>query len=677
MLLAVGPSSATPAAPPAGSIVSWGYNSFGFLGNGTDTGPDCSNNCNSTPGLASLPSGTVAASVTSGHFSSLALTTSRSLLAWGDNTDGQLGIGTTTGPDTCGTAQCSTTAVPVQLPAGTIVRGDATGLYFNLAVTNAGQVYAWGYNGYGELGQGNTTNSAAPILVPFPAGTDVVAVAAGHDTSYALSSSGMVYAWGSNEYGQLGIGNSTGPNTCTVSSNTYACSTSPAPVSLPAGASITAIAAGAFHALALTAAGGILAWGNNNDGQLGIGNNTGPNTCGSEACSTSPVTVMLPAGVTFTTIVGGHYSSLGLTTTGAVYTWGDNYDGQLGNGTTNNADTPGLVTLPPVVTIASSGYHVLALTSAGQVYTWGYNGTGDLGQGTTTGPDVCNGQACSTTPIPVALPGGASAKSIAAGNYFSLVVIGTPPGNGYWLGASDGGIFAEGNAPFYSSLGSIVLNQPIVGMAATPGGQGSWLVAADGGIFTEGNAQFHGSLGSLKLNKPIVGMAATPNGTGYWMVASDGGVFAEGNAQYFGSRGGQPINAPIVGMAATADGGGYWLVGADGGIYSYGDATFHGSTGALKLNKPVVGIAATPDGAGYWLVASDGGIFNYGDANFYGSTGSLKLNKPVVGMASSPTGSGYWLVASDGGIFNYGDAGFFGSTGSIALNKPIVAMATP
>ncbi len=246
---------------------------------------------------------------------------------------------------------------------------------------------------------------------------------------------------------------------------------------------------------------------------------------------------------------------------------------------------------------------------------------------------------------------------------------------GYWLGATDGGVFNYGNTAFEGSAGSLKLNAAVVGMARTPDGQGYWMVASDGGIFNYGDAGFYGSAGSLRLNKPVVGMAATPDGKGYWLVASDGGIFSYGDATYFGSRGGQPLNRPIVGMAATPDGRGYWLVASDGGIFSYGDAAFYGSTGGLTLNKPVVGMAATPDGGGYWLVASDGGIFNYGDATFDGSAGSLTLNKPVVGMAASPSGKGYWLVASDGGIFNYGDAIFYGSAGSIHLNQPVVGMA--
>jgi len=258
------------------------------------------------------------------------------------------------------------------------------------------------------------------------------------------------------------------------------------------------------------------------------------------------------------------------------------------------------------------------------------------------------------------------------------VPITSGPASGYWLGASDGGIFGYGpGAKFFGSHGGSPLNAPIVGMAAAPDGQGYWLVASDGGIFNYGpGAGFFGSHGGSPLNKPIVGMAAAPDGQGYWLVASDGGVFNYGpGAGFFGSTGGITLNKPIVGMAAAPDGHGYWLVASDGGIFAFGSAMFHGSTGGITLNKPVVGMAATPDGHGYWLVASDGGIFAFGTAMFHGSTGGITLNKPIVGMAATPEGHGYWLVASDGGIFAFGTAGFFGSHGGSPLNKPIVAMA--
>jgi hypothetical protein len=248
-------------------------------------------------------------------------------------------------------------------------------------------------------------------------------------------------------------------------------------------------------------------------------------------------------------------------------------------------------------------------------------------------------------------------------------------GDGYWLVASDGGVFTYGDAAFHGSAGGIHLNKPIVGMAVTPDGLGYWLVASDGGVFTYGDATFHGSAGGIHLNDPVVAAAATPDGRGYWLVASDGGIFTYGDAVFHGSAGSQHLNAAIVGMTPTPDGGGYWLVASDGGIFAYGDAVFYGSAGSLHLNAPIIGMAATPDGGGYWLVASDGGVFTYGDAAFHGSAGGTRLNTAIVAVADTPDGGGYWLVASDGGVFTYGDASFLGSMGGIQLNKPVVAMA--
>ena len=244
---------------------------------------------------------------------------------------------------------------------------------------------------------------------------------------------------------------------------------------------------------------------------------------------------------------------------------------------------------------------------------------------------------------------------------------------GYWLVASDGGIFPFGGAAGYGSTGNLRLNQPIVGMAATPSGHGYWLVASDGGIFPFGDAGGYGSTGNIRLNQPIVGMASTPDGRGYWLVASDGGIFPFGDAVGYGSTGNIRLNKPVVGMAASPDGRGYWLVASDGGIFPFGDAAGYGSTGSVRLNRPIVGMASTPNGGGYWLVASDGGIFPFGNAGGYGSTGSMGLSD-VVGMAPSATGRGYRIVSSRGGVWCYGDAGFGGSAAGVPLARPVVGV---
>ncbi len=259
-------------------------------------------------------------------------------------------------------------------------------------------------------------------------------------------------------------------------------------------------------------------------------------------------------------------------------------------------------------------------------------------------------------------PGVAGAATL---NHPVVGVVATPDGKGYWEVASDGGIFALGDAAFEGSMGGQPLDAPVVGMAATPDGNGYREVASDGGIFAFGDAAFEGSMGGQSLNAPVVGMADTPDGRGYWEVASDGGIFAFGNAAFEGSMGGQSLNAPVVGMAATPDGKGYWEVASDGGIFAFGDAVFDGSMGKQPLAAPMVGMAATPDGNGYWEVASDGGVFAFGDATFEGSEGGHHLDAPLVGMAITPHGKGYWEVASDGDSFPFGDAGPVGPPPSV------------
>src|SRR5438552_4785899 len=195
-------------------------------------------------------------------------------------------------------------------------------------------------------------------------------------------------------------------------------------------------------------------------------------------------------------------------------------------------------------------------------------------------------------------------------------------------------------------------------VSVTPTRNGYWLLASDGGVFAFGDAPFFGSLGGVRLSQPVVAMVATPSGNGYWMVTADGQVFSFGDAAFFGSMAGRRMAAPIVGMTSTPSGRGYWLLGKDGGIFSFGDAAFHGSTGAIRLNKPVLAMASTPSGQGYWLTASDGGIFAFGDAAFHGSTGAIRLNRPIVGMRPSPSGQGSWLTAYARGTFAFGYADF-------------------
>ncbi len=173
---------------------------------------------------------------------------------------------------------------------------------------------------------------------------------------------------------------------------------------------------------------------------------------------------------------------------------------------------------------------------------------------------------------------------------------------------------------------------PVSPRAAGPSG-GYWGVASDGGVFAFGDAAFLGSTGDRRLNQPVVAMAATPTGGGYWLVASDGGIFTFGDARFYGSGGGKNLDRPIQGMAATPSGRGYWFVANDGAVSAFGDAGFYGSgtdrprRGARK----VVSLAPTPTGRGYWLAVANGDFLPFGDAADLG--GATNLNLPMVGLA--------------------------------------------
>ncbi len=141
-----------------------------------------------------------------------------------------------------------------------------------------------------------------------------------------------------------------------------------------------------------------------------------------------------------------------------------------------------------------------------------------------------------------------------------------------WAVTPAGQVYTEssGSGPpagNYGGRAAMPLRKPIVGMSPTSTGLGYWLVASDGGVFTFGDARFYGSTGAKTLRAPIVGMSVTPSGKGYWLVASDGGVFTFGDAKFRGSLGAQQLSSPIAGMIPK--GSGYTLIGENGELYPF------------------------------------------------------------------------------------------------------------
>jgi alpha-tubulin suppressor-like RCC1 family protein len=320
-----------------GTVLSWGEGTSGQLGDGAMNSSDSPV---TVKGLGHV------VAVAAGAHHSLALRSDGSVMAWGANRRGQLGDGSTEGSD-----------LPVPVVGLSHVVAVSAGADHSLALLSDGSVVAWGYNGNGQLGDGSTEGSDVPV--PVSGLRDVIAVSAGADHSLALLGDGSVMAWGANESGQLGNGTE---------------ADSDVPVLVPGLSGASAISAGGNVSLAELEDGTLRSWGGNAYGQLGDGTSVGPETCGELPplpCSKVPTVVgELRRVAAFS---AGKAHSLALLTNGRVMAWGENNAGQLGVGTTEGPErcagvaaacsaTPLEVRqLISVSAIAAGGEHSLAI----------------------------------------------------------------------------------------------------------------------------------------------------------------------------------------------------------------------------------------------------------------------------------------------------------------------------
>jgi len=298
-----------------GTVLAWGDDTFGQLGNGIASSNGDSEVPAAVPGLSTVTA------VAAGEEHSLALLANGTVMAWGDNHEGQLGDGTT-----------KTSAVPVPVPGLSGVTAIAAGSLFSLALLSNGTVMAWGDNREGQLGDGTLRNSAVPVPVRGLSG--VTAIAAGAMHSLAVLGNGTAMAWGDNELGQLGIGRQTSLRVV------------PTPVAKITG--ITQIAAGEQHSVALLSDGSVWVWGDNGEFQLARRNGF------PGGISQSNVPLRVPGLGKSKAIAAGGSFSLAVVAGGKVRAWGDNAFGQLGNGGAQTG--PALVT----VTGLSGAAHVMA-----------------------------------------------------------------------------------------------------------------------------------------------------------------------------------------------------------------------------------------------------------------------------------------------------------------------------
>jgi len=344
-----------------GAVWAWGSNYYGQLGNGTTTRSLLPVRVKAATGT--LP---VFTAIAGGEAAGYALDKDGGIWAWGDNENGQLGDGTVTPSSTPVRVRAASGALPVF----TAIAGGYTSVY---ALDKDGGIWAWGSNNGGQLGNGTTQGSPIPVRVQ--AGTEPLpvftAIAAKSATGYALDKDGGIWAWGDNYFYQLGN------NSTTLRSAN--------PVRVQAGSEplpvFTAIAASYANGYGLDKDGGIWAWGHNQNGELGNGTTTSSRT---------PVRVQAASGLlpVFTAIAAGSSSGYGLDMGGSIWAWGPGSSGQLGNGTTAEALNPVRVTaasgaLPPFTTIAIGSNTAHAQDEDGVRWAWGWNSSGQLGNGTT------------------------------------------------------------------------------------------------------------------------------------------------------------------------------------------------------------------------------------------------------------------------------------------------------
>jgi len=312
---------------------------------------------------------------------------------WGWNYFGQLGDGTTTDRYT-----------PVNVSGLTNAVAIAAGYGHTCALLSDGTAKCWGGNFYGQLGDGTTTDRYTPVNVSGL--TNAVAIVTGYGHTCALLSDGTAKCWGRNGYGQLGDG---------TTANRYT------PVNVSGLTNAVAIAAGFYHTCALLSDGTAKCWGWNYYGQLGDGTTTDRYT---------PVNV---SGLTnAVAIAAGHYHTCALLSDGTAKCWGWNYYGQLGDGTTTDRYTPVNVSgLTNAVAIAAGYGHTCALLSDGTAKCWGRNDYGQLGDGTTTDRYT-----------PVNVSGLTNAVAIAVGDYHTCALL--SDGTAKCWGRNDHGRLGDG-----------------------------------------------------------------------------------------------------------------------------------------------------------------------------------------------------------------------------------------
>ncbi len=434
------------ALDTAGAVWCWGQNAAGQLGDGSDTP-------SGAPVRVRLPPRTTVARLEVGEKTACALTTSGAILCWGDNAYGQVGCGTPLRRETPATV------------TGLASRATAleAGWAHTCAILADGDLVCWGDNAHGQLGDGTATARATPVRVrPLPFRTRVVAP--GRDHTCALGADGAVRCWGKNTEGQLG-------------------DTTAQPAKFPAvvvglDADVAGLCAGLEHACAVKTDGTLWCWGQNDDGQLGLGDYKN---------RLAPARVGLEGEVQ--AVSCGHQHTCALKKDRSTWCWGQNAYGQLGDGAKANRNQPTRTALffQPA-SLHAGGRHSCAVRPDRQLFCWGFNFYGQLGDGTT------EDRAAPT--VLTAL--GAGVVSVAPAESHACAV--KSDGTLWCWGKNDDGRVGDGTTNRRALPFSLPLAAGLKATAVTAGATHTCALFADGTARCWGSG-LHGQLGDGTIGR--------------------------------------------------------------------------------------------------------------------------------------------------------------------------------